>query len=216
MLHAVRPGTDHRFILLTISDTALDTFICYDCDTKRRPVLKREGFSAAHSYDHPLLRLHDSCEVKLSEVKANRIERRMGEMEARINNTLSSLQEKVNQQLEDLKTGMKFAVEEIATSEQRTVADHKFGARDIDADVEITLRNPMPTNSHALLHSPPARCEPGGSEQSYNNNTIPLEGTLERRLQLLEAKVESQFDTILALLQQIVPSSPNPILHSLT
>ncbi|KIM34875.1 hypothetical protein M413DRAFT_450024 [Hebeloma cylindrosporum] len=181
---------------------ALDTFICLDCDVKRRPVSRDEVQAAAHSYGHPLLRLYDSAEAKPVGVKSGRLERHLQEMETRINDGLSSLEEKVNVQLDQVKVQMQAVADEVA---KKSTATH-FGSVGVDADMlpggRVAEENKARDQSHIVNGHAPTHAQ--ASSEVEQNRITALETKMEQRFHSLETKVDTQLNLLLSLMRQVV------------
>ena len=181
---------------------ALDTFICLDCDVKRRPVSGKKLKATAHSYGHPLLRLYNSAEAKPVEVKSGRLERHLQEMENRISGGLSSLEERVNVQLDQVKVQMQAVVDEVGRRSTPT----RFGPIGIDVE---TLPDHLTEENKAKHQSHKTRIV-GGHAQPYAGTSVSedrittLETKMEQRFHSLETKVDTQLNLLLSLMRQVV------------
>jgi hypothetical protein len=175
-----------------ICTLALDTFICFDCDAKR-PV------QAAHSYDHPLLRLHDSAEVKPVEVKSGRLERHLQEMETRINDGLSSIEQKVNVQLDQVKVHMQAVVDEIGKKAPQT----RFGSVGIDLEM-LPDRQEGDKAKHRPHGTHIVGTHPRVVTSVDEDRIAALESKLDEKFHSLETKVDAQFNLLLSLMRQVV------------
>ena len=187
---------------LTVCLLALDTFICLDCDIKRRPVPRLKGQAAAHSYGHPLLRLCNSAEAKPFEVKSGRLERHLQEMESRINDGLSSLEKKVNVQLDQVKAQMQAVADEVG----KKATQPRFGSVGIDVEMlpghvaeESKARHQLHETRIVGPHTQPH------VETSVGEDRITaLETKMEQRFHSLETKVDTQLNLLLSLMRQVV------------
>ena len=84
------------------NNAARDTFICPDCDSKRRPSLV-EG----HTFAHPLVRIRDSSiggENASIEDKLLSLEQRFQSLEFKVTEGLTSMESKVEERLSALET----------------------------------------------------------------------------------------------------------------
>ena len=192
-----------RWIYLTTCPLALDTFICLDCDIKRRPIPRHKVQAAAHSYGHPLLRLYDSAETKPVEVKSGRLERHLQEMEARINDGLSSLEGKVNVQLDQVKAQMQAVADEVGKKATPT----RFGPVGIDVEMlpgHVAEENKVVRHqSHETRFAGP-HAQPHVGTGVGEDRITALETKMDQRFHSLETKFDTQLNLLVSLMRQIV------------
>jgi hypothetical protein len=157
--------------------------------------------AAAHSYDHPLLRLHDSVEVKSVEIKSGRLERHLQEMESRINDGLSSLEQKVDVQLDQVKAQMQAIADEVG---KKARLQTRFGSVGVDAEMlpdsrEENKAKHRPYGTHIV------GAQPRVATSAVDEDRIAaLETKLDEKFHSLETKVDGQFNLLLSLMRQVV------------
>ena len=141
---------------------------------------------------HLLLRVNDSADIKTSELKARRMETHLTNMETRINagidKGLLALEHKVDTQLEEVKE----AVGDILKT-LRHLAPSQEPCSSSDEEVEITViptDNCLPIGNHLQAEAP-----------------SPYESRLEERLNMLDAKVDTQFGRLLDMMREVLSVS---------
>ncbi|PPQ86097.1 hypothetical protein CVT25_003204, partial [Psilocybe cyanescens] len=205
-------------------------FFCNSCERSNAPVTNWASFYHSRR-THQMLRIYDSIEVKgFRGGEGNDVGRQLEE----INTTISSLEKKINEQLEEgketkgvvdemaKKVGISWTDDEYSTSlgdaeegdESLSLSYKAIDAGDNIKDVEV----PVPTNTE----NTPIQYEPPRNAVGVYLGQNPID--IGRRLELLEAKVEAKInnmdenmsvkinvlekklDTLLTLIQSLVPS----------
>ncbi|KDR73637.1 hypothetical protein GALMADRAFT_142100 [Galerina marginata CBS 339.88] len=171
----------------------LDTLICIDCEHRGEPVPQPEGASSVHSRYHPLLRINHSEEINESELKPTRLEAQLLEMEARtsfgFDEGLLRLEQKINLQLEE----MRATVDEVGKK------------------IRQPVQGTTSTVNQTIAHNPLAPDEitegiaerERKAEPSQDDRISALETKLHQRLD----RLESRFELLMSLVQEIVSTT---------